>query len=52
MNIRDYISESFETIFGLKNTILKFFDADAEPGIFLTLNLGSVMEKIRMRDPG
>jgi hypothetical protein len=35
MNIPDYISESF---FGLK--ILKFFDADPDPGsgIFLTLD--------------
>ena len=32
MNIPDHISESFETIFGVKT--LKFFDADADPEIF------------------
>jgi hypothetical protein len=36
----DHISESLETIFGVK--ILKFFDADP----------GSGMEKIRIPDPG
>jgi hypothetical protein len=38
MNIPDHISESLETIFGLK--ILKFFDGDPDPGsgIFLTLD--------------
>jgi hypothetical protein len=36
-------SESLETIFRLK-----FFDAD--PGIFQTLDLGSRMEKIQIRD--
>jgi hypothetical protein len=36
-------SESLETIFRLK-----FFDPD--PGIFLTLDLGSRMEKIQIRD--
>jgi hypothetical protein len=36
MNIPDHISESLETIFGVK--ILKSFDAD--PGIFLTLDPG------------
>jgi hypothetical protein len=30
MNIPDHISESLETIFGVK--LLKFFDADADPG--------------------
>jgi hypothetical protein len=30
----EHISESLETIFWVK--ILKFFDADADPGIFLT----------------
>ncbi len=50
MNITDHISESLETIFRVK--ILKFFDADtdSDPGIFLTLDPGSGMEKIR-RDP-
>jgi hypothetical protein len=40
MNIPDHISESLETIFGLK--ILKFFDMDPDPGsgIFLTLDRG------------
>ncbi len=37
-NIPDHISESLETIFCIK--ILKFFDADADPGIFLTLDPG------------
>jgi hypothetical protein len=36
MNIPDNTSKRLVTIFGLK--ILKFFDAD--PGIFLTLDLG------------
>jgi hypothetical protein len=41
MNIQDHISESLETIFGFK--ILKFFDADPDPGsgIFLILYPGS-----------
>jgi hypothetical protein len=45
MNIPDNFSESFETVFGLK--ILKFVDADLDPGfgILLTLDLGSGMEK-------
>jgi hypothetical protein len=34
--------------------MLKFFDADPNPGsrIFLNLSPGSVIEKIRIRDPG
>ncbi len=49
MNNRDPISESLETIFGVK--ILKFFDASPDPGsgIFLTLDPGSGMEEIRIR---
>ncbi len=40
MNIADHFSKSLETFLGLK--ILKFFDADADPGsgIFLTLDPG------------
>jgi hypothetical protein len=38
MNIPDHSSESLETIFWVK--ILKFFGADLEPGIFLTLDPG------------
>jgi hypothetical protein len=38
MDIPDHISESFETIFGVKT--LKFFDADTDPGIFLILDPG------------
>jgi hypothetical protein len=38
MNIPDHISESIKTIF--RGKILKFFDADADPRIFL------------IRDPG
>ncbi len=47
MNIPDHISESLETIFRL--IILKLFDLDPNPGsgIFLTLDLGSGMEKFR-----
>ncbi len=39
MNIPDHFSESLETFFGLK--ILKFFDADLDPGfgIFSTMDL-------------
>jgi hypothetical protein len=47
--IPDHISETLETIFWVK--ILKFFDADPGSGIFFTLDLGSGMEKIRIRDP-
>ncbi len=50
MNILDHISESLETIIWVK--ILKFYDADTDPGIFLTLDLGPGMEKIWIRDPG
>jgi hypothetical protein len=46
MNIPDHISEGLETIFWFK--ILKLLDAD--PGIFLTLDPGSGIEKIRIRD--
>jgi hypothetical protein len=38
MNIPDHISESLETIFWAK--ILKFFDANPDTGIFLTLDPG------------
>jgi len=50
MNIPDHITESLETVFGLK--IHKFFDADADPGSgnFLTMDPGSGME-IRIPDP-
>jgi hypothetical protein len=39
MNILDHISESILTNFWVK--ILKFFDADPDPGIFWTLDPGS-----------
>ncbi len=44
-------SGSGMNIFWVK--IIKFFyaDADADPGIFLTLDPGSAMEKIRIRNP-
>ncbi len=44
MNISDDVTESLEKFFGVK--ILKFFDADPDPGseIFLTLD-PSRMEK-------
>ncbi len=45
MSIPDYISERLETIFWIK--ILKFFDSNPDPGIFLTLDPGTGMEKIR-----
>jgi hypothetical protein len=38
MNIPNHISESLETNFWVK--ILKIFDADPDPGIFLTLDPG------------
>jgi hypothetical protein len=38
MNIPDHISERLETIYWVK--ILKFFDADPDPEIFLTLDPG------------
>jgi hypothetical protein len=47
MNNPDHISESLETIFGVK--IPKFFDADLGSGM---KKFGSGMEKIRIRDPG
>jgi hypothetical protein len=50
MNITDHISDSSETIFWVK--ILKFFDADADPGILMTLDPGSGWKKFRIRDPG
>jgi hypothetical protein len=52
MNIPDHISESSQKqFFGLQ--ILKFFDADPDPGsgIFLTLDPVSGMEK-KNSDPG
>jgi hypothetical protein len=50
MNIPDHISFSLETMFWVK--ILKFFDADADPvpGSGDRFDLGSGMEKIRIRD--
>jgi hypothetical protein len=49
MNNPDHISESLETIFGVK--ILKFFDADlGSNGKYP--DPGSVMEKTWIRDPG
>jgi hypothetical protein len=50
MNILDHISESLETIFWVK--ILKFFDADADPGSENLIDPGSGMEKIRIWYPG
>jgi hypothetical protein len=44
MNIPYHISESLETIFGLK--ILKLFVAD--PETFLTMDPGSGMEKSKL----
>jgi hypothetical protein len=50
MNIPDHISVSLETIFEVK--IRKFFDADADPGIFLTLDPGWKNFGIRDKRPG
>ncbi len=47
MNNPDHISESLGTIFW---KILKFIDPEPGSGIFLTLDPGSGMEKIRIRD--
>ncbi len=49
MNIPDHFFRSLEAVLGLK--ILKFLDADPDPGseIFLTLDSGSGIEK---SDPG
>jgi hypothetical protein len=43
MNIPDNFSESLETVFRVK--ILKFFDADPDPGIRNLIDPGSGMEK-------
>jgi hypothetical protein len=48
MNILDHISESLETI--SCNKIIKFFDADADPGSVHLFDPGSGMEKIRIRE--
>jgi hypothetical protein len=52
MNIPDHISESLETIFWVEK--LKFFDADPESGIFLTLDPGwkNSDSGIRDKHPG
>ncbi len=47
MKILNHICESLETILV---KILKFLDADADPVIFLTLDKGPGMKKIRVRD--
>jgi hypothetical protein len=48
MNNLDHISESLETVICVK--ILKLFDADPGSRIFLTLDPGTGMEKIRIRE--
>jgi hypothetical protein len=48
MDIPDHISETLETICWVK--ILKFFDADPDPGSGNLFDLGSGMEKIQIRD--
>jgi hypothetical protein len=45
MNIPDHISESLETIVRVK--ILKFFDANPDPGTFLNQDPGSKKSRIR-----
>jgi hypothetical protein len=49
INVPDHISESLETIFGLK--ILKFFDADPGSGIFLS-RIRDGKNRIRDKHPG
>ncbi len=50
MNIPDHISESLKQFLGLK--ILKFFDADPGPGIFLTrIRNGKTRSGINIPDP-
>jgi hypothetical protein len=49
-NILDHISESLDIHFWVE--ILKFFVADADRGIFFTLDPGSGMGKIRIQDSG
>ncbi len=49
MNILDHISESLETISWVK--IPKLFDADADPGIFSTLDLGWKKFGMFIQDP-
>jgi hypothetical protein len=48
MNAPDHIFESLETIFWVK--ILKFFDADPDPGSGNLIDPGSGMKKIRIWD--
>jgi hypothetical protein len=52
MNIPYHISESLETIFCVK--IIKLFDADPDPGIFLPLDPGwkKFGSGIREKHPG
>jgi hypothetical protein len=50
MNIPDHISDSIETIFWFK--ILKFFDADADPGSGNLFDLGSGIRYGKSSDPG
>ncbi len=56
MNILDHISESLETIFWVKIPVIKFFDADADPGSGNLFYPGSGMKKfgsgIRDKHPG
>jgi hypothetical protein len=51
INLPDHISESLETIFWVQ--ILKFFDADSDPGsgIFSTLDPGWKNSDPVIRDP-
>ncbi len=53
----DHISESLVTMFWVKISVLQFFNAEADPEIFFTLDLESGMEKkfrsgIRDKRPG
>ncbi len=49
MNIPDHISECLELFFGLK--ILKFFDADPDPGSVIFFYPGSGIQNRKNSDP-
>ncbi len=50
MNVPDHNSESLETIFWVK--ILKFFDADPDPGSGTLIDPGSGIQDRKNSDPG
>ncbi len=50
MNILDHVSDRLERIFCVK--ILKFFDADADPGFENLFDPGSGIQDGKNSDPG